>query len=140
MWWAETLLREFRGDGHLAALVVEGVSAPEALVLHAASGEVPAAALQLTRAWPTADWAAAEAALVARGWLEVSGDEPALTDTGRAHRQWVEDQTDARALPAYEALGEEGCERVRALARPFARAVIDAGLLTPDLSRLRGEG
>ena len=47
---------------------------------------------------------------------------------------------DAQHQLVNEALGEEGCERVRALARPFARAVIDAGLLTPDLSRLRGEG
>lgn len=140
VWWAETLLREFRGDGHLAALVIEGVTAPEALVLHAASGEVPAAALQLTRAWPAADWTAAEAALVERGWVEAGEPEATLTEAGRAHRQWVEDQTDARALPAYEALGEDGCDRVRVLARPFARAAIDAGLLTPDLARLRGEG
>ena len=137
VWWAETLLREFRGDGHLAALLAEGVSAPEALVVHAASGEVPAAALQLTRAWPAEDWAAAEASLEARGWLDRTEETPALTDAGRAHRQWVEDTTDARALPAYEALGEEGCDRVRNLARPFSRAVIDAGLLTPDLSRYR---
>lgn len=137
VWWAETLLREFRGDGHLAALVAEGVSAPEALVVHAASGEVPAAALQLTRAWPVADWADAEASLEGRGWLDRTGEAPALTDAGRAHRQWVEDTTDARALPAYEVLGEDGCERVRTLARPFSRAVIDAGLLTPDLSRYR---
>ena len=137
VWWAETLLREFRGDGHLAALVAEGVSAPEALVVHGASGEVPAAALQLTRAWPAEDWAGAEASLEARGWLYRTEETPALTDAGRAHRQWVEDTTDARALPAYEALGEEGCDRVRTLARPFSRAVIDAGLLTPDLSRYR---
>ncbi len=137
VWWAETLLREFRGDGHLAALVAEGVSAPEALVVHAASGEVPAAALQLTRAWPATDWTAAEAALAERGWLDPTGDSPELTDAGRDHRQWVEDITDARALPAYEVLGEEGCDRVRTLARPFSRAVIDAGLLNPDLSRYR---
>ena len=140
VWWAETLLREFRGDGHLAALIVEGVSAPEALVLHAASGEVPAGVLKVTRAWPEADWQAAEAALADRGLVEAGDGEATLTEAGRAHRQWVEDQTDARALPAYEALGEDGCERVRTLARPFARAVIDAGLLTPDLARLRAEG
>lgn len=140
VWWAETLLREFRGDGHLAALVVEGVSAPEALVLHAASGDVPAAALQLTRAWPADAWTAAEASLEARGWLDRTGDAPALTDAGRVHRQWVEDTTDARAVPAYEVLGEDGCDRVRTLARPFSRALIDAGLLTPDLSRYRESG
>lgn len=137
VWWAETLLREFRGDAHIAALVGEGVTAPEALVIHAATGEVPASVLQLTRAWPVADWADAERALEARGWLDLTGTEPALTDLGQAHRQRVEDLTDAGALSAYEALGEDGCDRVRVLARPFSKAVIEAGLLTPDLSKYR---
>ena len=140
VWWAETLLREFRGDGHLAALVVEGVSGIEALVLHAASGEVPAGVLKVTRAWPDEDWRAAEATLVERGWVEAGGRDATLTEAGRAHRQWVEDQTDARALPAYAVLGEDGCDRARTLARPFSRTVIDAGLLTPDLARLRAGG
>ena len=38
---------------------------------------------------------------------------------------------------AVEVLGENGCDRIRTLARPFSRAAIDAGLLTPDLSRYR---
>jgi hypothetical protein len=137
VWWAETLLREFRGDAHLAALLIEGVTAPEALVIHAATGDVPAGSLQLTRAWPVEDWAEAERRLEDRGWLDLSGPGPALTDAGLAHRQRVEDLTDAGALPAYEALGEDDCDRIRTLARPFSRAVIDAGLLTPDLSKFR---
>ncbi len=140
MWWAETLLREFRGDAHIAALVGEGVTAPQALVIHAATGEVPAAALQLTRAWPVDDWADAEQALEDRGWLDLSGELPALTDEGQSHRRRVEELTDAGAAPAYEALGEGGCDRARALARPFSRAVIDAGLLVPDLSKYRRTG
>lgn len=137
VWWAETLLREFRGDAHIAALVGEGVTAPEALVIHAATGEVPTAVLQMTRAWPAEDWAAAEQTLASRDWLDLSGSTPTLTPEGAAHRQRVEDLTDVGALPAYEVLGDDGCDRVRALARPFSRAVIDAGLLTPDPSSFR---
>lgn len=38
LWHAQTLLREFRGDGHVAALLSAGLSGLEALVTHAATG------------------------------------------------------------------------------------------------------
>jgi hypothetical protein len=120
LWHAQTLLREYRGDGHIAALVTESVSGLEALVLHAATGEFPAAGLQSTRGWTDAEWASATEALRARGWVDEGGH---LTETGRAHRQSVEDCTDALALAPYAAIGEEGCTRLRALARPFAKEV-----------------
>ncbi|MBO2455616.1 hypothetical protein J4573_51675 [Actinomadura barringtoniae] len=125
LWHAQTLLREFRGDGHIATLVDEGVGPLEALVLHGATGTIPTPFLKMSRAWPEEEWAATEEALRARGLLD--GDE--LTAEGKALRQRIEDRTDALALPAYEALGEEGCERLAELARPFGRAVVDAGLM-----------
>jgi hypothetical protein len=124
LWHAQTLLREFRGDGHIAAMTVEGVTGLEALILHAATGEVPASTLRSSRQWPKEDWAAGEEGLRARGWLDAEGG---LTDAGRAHRQWVEDRTDALAAPAYEVLGEEGCERLRTLCRPFSKAIVEGG-------------
>jgi hypothetical protein len=120
LWHAQTLLREYRGDGHIAALVTESVSGLEALVLHAATGEFPAAGLQSTRGWTDDEWAAATGDLQVRGWVDDGGH---LTETGRAHRQSVEDRTDALALAPYAAIGEEGCTRLRALARPFAKEV-----------------
>ncbi|NUW32391.1 hypothetical protein HTZ77_13260 [Nonomuraea sp. SMC257] len=132
LWHAQTLLREFRGDGHIAALLTEGVGGLEALVLHGASGEVPSAVLRISRAWPEEEWAAAVDRLRRRGLL---GEDDTLSAEGTALRRHIEDRTDALALPAYGALGEEGCERLAELARPFGRAVVDAGLL--DLSGLR---
>ena len=41
LWHAQTLLREFRGDGHITALVHADLDPVEALVMHLASGEVP---------------------------------------------------------------------------------------------------
>jgi hypothetical protein len=125
LWHAQTLLREFRGDGHVATLLTEGISGIEALVLHAASGDVPTVFLKISRAWPEEDWAAAEGRLRTRGLLD--GD--ALTPEGKALRQHIEDRTDTLAMPAYEVLGEDGCERLAELARPFGRRVVDAGLL-----------
>jgi hypothetical protein len=124
LWHAITLLREFRGDGHIAAMTVEGVSGLEALIIHGATGDVPPATLRSSRNWPKDAWAAGEEGLRARGWLDADGG---LTDAGRSHRQWVEDRTDALAAPAYAAIGEEACERLRTLCRPLSRAIVDAG-------------
>jgi len=77
LWHAQSILREFRGDGHVALLVVHGLSGIEALVTHAAAGEVPAGVLLSTRGWPVEDWDRAVQALWERGWLE-RGDTPRL--------------------------------------------------------------
>ncbi|NUW43863.1 SCO6745 family protein [Nonomuraea rhodomycinica] len=132
LWHAQTLLREFRGDGHIAALLTEGVGGLEALVLHGASGEVPSAVLRVSRAWPEEEWAAAVDRLRGRGLLDA---DDTLSADGAALRRHIEERTDALALPAYGALGEQGCERLAELARPFGRAVLDAGLL--DLGAFR---
>ncbi|HVF32235.1 MAG TPA: hypothetical protein VM933_04270 [Acidimicrobiales bacterium] len=131
LWHAQTLLREFRGDGHIAAMAAEGVGGVEALILHGATGDVPPATLRSSRRWPRDEWAAGEERLRSRGWLAADGS---LTEAGRAHRQWVEDRTDARAAPAYEVLGEEGCERLRTLGRPLSKAIVAApgGFGFPD--------
>ncbi|MEU5884931.1 hypothetical protein [Spirillospora sp. NPDC047279] len=125
LWHAQTLLREYRGDGHIAVLVSEGVGALDALILHGASGDVPTAFLKFSRAWPAEEWDAAAEGLRERGVLD--GEE--LSAEGKALRKHIEDRTDALAVPAYAALGEDGCERLAELARPFGRAVVDAGLL-----------
>ncbi len=124
LWHAQTLLREFRGDGHIAAMTAEGVGGVEALLLHGATGEVPPATLRSSRRWPKDEWAAGEERLRSRGWLDGEGG---LTEEGRTHRQWVEDRTDALAVPAYEVLGEDGCERLRTLGRPLSKAIVEAG-------------
>ena len=125
LWHAITLLREFRGDGHVAALVGEGVTGLEAAVLHVALGDSwTRKGLQSTRAYSDEEWDGAVAGLVARGWLQPDGT---FTDAGRAHRQRVEDLTDALALPAWERLGEDGCARLRELVRPLSQAVVAAG-------------
>ncbi|HEX7165653.1 MAG TPA: hypothetical protein VF230_01605, partial [Acidimicrobiales bacterium] len=58
LWHAQTLLREYRGDAHVAALAMEGVTGCEALVLHAATGDVSPRVLQASRRWSDDEWAA----------------------------------------------------------------------------------
>ena len=130
LWHAITLLREHRGDGHVAVLTAENVSACEALVLHAATGEVPATTLRASRAWSGDEWRAASDGLRARGWLDAAG---ALTDAGQAHRTRVEDRTDALALAPWRHIGTEASDRLRAIARPWSRAVVEAGTFATSI-------
>ena len=56
-WHAATLLREHRGDGHLAALLDAGLDGLEALVSHTATGKGMAPKWVLrTRGWTPEDW------------------------------------------------------------------------------------
>jgi hypothetical protein len=134
LWHAQTLLREFRGDGHIAALTVEGFSGIEALIGHSAMGEIPAEALRVSRGWDEQAWAAGVDGLRERGVL-VDGDEPTFSADGKAQRQWIEDRTDTLALPAYSVLGPEGCARLGELVRPFSRAIVATGVLPVRPSR-----
>lgn len=122
---AVTLLREFRGDGHVAALVVEGITGLEAAVMHVAQGDAwTREPLRKTRGYSPQEWDDAVDRLRARGWLDA---DAGFTDEGRTVRQRVEDRTDALALPAWERLGEDGCARLRELVRPLSTAIVAAG-------------
>jgi hypothetical protein len=122
LWHAISVLREFRGDGHVACLVDAEVDAVEALVMHAASGDVPRAALQTSRAWNDAAWDAGVERLRARGLVDAGGT---FTDAGAALRQSIEDRTDALAMAPWEHLGEDCCDELRALVRPLSKAIVD---------------
>lgn len=124
---AITLLREHRGDGHIAALVLAGLSGCEALVTHGAAteGAVPAAILQASRGWTDPEWAAAVDRLRERGWL---GDDGTFTATGDAARRGIESATDEAARQPYEVLGAERAARLRELVRPWSRAIVASGV------------
>jgi hypothetical protein len=121
LWHAISLLREFRGDGHIACLVSADLSGIDALVFHAASGDVSRAALQTSRHWDDAAWEAAVRDLVRRGYVDGEGT---FTEAGVALRQQIEDQTDALALAPWAALGEAGCDELRSLVRPLSKAIV----------------
>src|SRR5689334_13222488 len=76
LWHAQTLLREFRGDGHLAALLRHNLTGIEALVLHAAEGDIPAETLRKTRGWSEEKWAETTEDLRGRGLVN---EEQALS-------------------------------------------------------------
>jgi hypothetical protein len=131
LWHSLSLLREFRGDGHIAALVAAENDGCDAIVMHVAAGGIPKR-FAASRAWSEAEWAACEERLRARGWLDADN---AITDAGRESRQWVEDRTDQLALRCWERLGDEGAQRLRTLVRPWSKTITEVGFasfLAPD--------
>ncbi|PRH76907.1 hypothetical protein C6N75_23110 [Streptomyces solincola] len=124
-WHAATLLREHRGDGHLAALLTAGLDPLEALVSHTATGKGMAPRFVLaTRGWRRADWEAAAERLRGRGLLDAEGE---LTEAGAALRAQVEEHTDRMDAAPYEHLGAAGVERLTELGRGFLLAAAQAG-------------
>ncbi|HEV2786744.1 MAG TPA: hypothetical protein VGV67_10175 [Solirubrobacteraceae bacterium] len=116
LWHACTLLREHRGDGHVAALTTAGIDGCQAHVTLAATGAVPAETLRANRGWSEDEWADAAAALRARGLLD---ERDALTDAGPSLRTWIEDRTDELAAVPWQRLGDE---RTAAFERAIAAA------------------
>jgi hypothetical protein len=122
LWHAQTILREFRGDAHVALLMTHGLSGIDALITHGAEGDVPAELLQSTRGWSDGSWQRAIGSLRARGWLQ-SGPELAFSEWGAAQRAAIEARTDRLAHGPYAELGDEACTELRALARPWSRVM-----------------
>jgi hypothetical protein len=130
-WHAATLLREHRGDGHLAALMSAGLDGLEALVTHTATGKgMNPKWVRATRGWSRKEWDAAAERLRGRGLLAASGD---LTDLGVALRRDIEHETDRLDRAPYEHLGPEGVARLTELGGVFAHAALLAGAFPADL-------
>ncbi len=122
---ALTLLREHRGDGHVAALIGADLSGIEALATHTATGRgftQPAA--QATRGWSDEEWAAAVAKLAERGLMTADGD---LTDEGTALRKAIEHRTEEMAFSPWDHLGDSGTARLTELCRPLVTTALTNG-------------
>ncbi|MFI6876947.1 hypothetical protein ACIBL6_26265 [Streptomyces sp. NPDC050400] len=132
-WHAATLLREHRGDGHLAALLAAGLDPVEALVSHVATGKGMAPKFLLaTRGWSQGDYDAAAARLRARGLL-AADEELTLTEEGVRLRAEIETRTDVLDHAPYEHLGEDGVARLTELAAGFIGAALENGAFPADL-------
>lgn len=128
---ATTLLREHRGDGHLAVLMAAGLDGLEAVVTHTASGKgMTPKWIFSTRGWTQEDWDAASERLRGRGLLDAVGE---LTDQGTALRKEIESETDRLDRAPYEHLGAEGVARLTELGAGFAGAAVTAGAFPADL-------
>ncbi|APA73948.1 SCO6745 family protein [Mycobacterium avium] len=124
LWHATTLLREQRGDAHVAVLAAAGISGRESNVLHAAAGNVSRDYIARTRDYDEASWRRHEQRLAERGLLDGDG---ALTAAGRQCKDHIEATTDALALSALDALTDDEVETLFEALTPITRAVIAGG-------------
>ena len=130
LWHAATLLREYRGDGHVAALLAGGIDGCEAHLTLVGTGNVPREAIQPHRGWSDEEWDAAAVRLQERGWLDATG---MLTEQGRAGRQAIEDRTDRLAMRPWETLGADRCARLRELAWTLSDIIVrEGGIPVPN--------
>lgn len=126
LWHAATLLREHRGDGHVAATLAEGIDGLGAHVLFVAVGPIGRERLQGARGWTDDEWEASIAALAQRKLVDPTGR---ATRAGRALREAIETRTDDLAGGPVQRLGVDGTERLRTLVTPLARAIVADGVV-----------
>lgn len=124
LWHATTLLREHRGDAHVAVLTVNGLSGRECNVLHAAAGRVPQEMIMRSRDYDEEQWRHYQDRLRARGLLDTDGS---LTDAGRELKKRIEDTTDEVALTALDGLDDAEVEQLFGALTPITRTVVGAG-------------
>lgn len=127
LWHAASILREHRGDGHLAALVAAGLDGVQANQLTELWVGWDPLAYTGSRAWSPEAMDAGTGALEARGWVA----DGRLTDDGRRVRHGLEEATDRSTLDAVEAIGDD-LDRVVALLDSWSGSIVDHGWFPPD--------
>ena len=120
---AASLLREHRGDGHIAALVTQGVSGLEAHVLLALDMGMPAEKFGRIHHLPKAQLDAVIDGMRARGLI---GDDGWLSEQGHAVKHRVEALTDDLAARPYEALDPAELAELEAALKPIATLLLAA--------------
>ncbi len=120
---AASLLREHRGDGHIAALVCEGIGGLEAHALLALDMGMPAEKFGRMHHLPAAQIAGVIAGIRDRGLI---GDDGWLSEQGRAVKQRVESLTDDLAAKPYESLTPGELDELMTALEPIARLLVAA--------------
>ena len=125
LWHGLSVLREHRGDGHVALLAAAGLDGLEALVSYTATGRgfVPPFAMA-SRGWSQEEWDAGAARLAERGLLDGGG---APTDEGAALRTRLEHDTDRLGAGPWQHLGDDGAARLAETGGRLAAALVAAG-------------
>jgi hypothetical protein len=128
LWWACGLVREHRGDSHVAAAAAAGLGPVEMNILTELWVGMPLLSYTATRGWAPEVMQAAVEGLERRGWVR----DGALTDAGLAARVAIEEHTDAQEESIVTALGgrlDEVCGRLD----HWGQLCIEAGAFPPDI-------
>lgn len=125
LWQLATIVREWRGDAHIALLTTEPLSPVECTVVtNAQYGGFTKA----SRGWDPDTWGAAVARLIDRGWIS---DEDTLTDAGKQRRHHLEQRTNELSTAMWAGLSDGEVNRLGDLLAPVVDAVVQSGRLKP---------
>ncbi|WP_439030408.1 SCO6745 family protein [Gordonia terrae] len=132
LWQAIAVLREWRGDNHIAALALHGLDGFDAAVFHEAQLPDPAVRrrvlgkriVMITRGYSEQEWDESVDRLVDAGLAERVDDGHMLTAQGAALYDDIEATTDAASESRWT-----GTEDLLERTKPIVKAVIDAGIL-----------
>jgi hypothetical protein len=125
LWHSATMLREHRGDGHVAALVGARIGGTEAHVLSALDmGIHPPESFGRIHHLPEKRLAKVMDGLRERGLVDADGG---FTDAGRETKQRVEALTDELAAPPYDALSPAELDELIAELGPIATTLAATG-------------
>jgi hypothetical protein len=134
LWWAATLVREHRGDSHVAAAAAAGIGPVEMNLLTEQWLGMPFTSYAATRGWSPEALQAGTARLEERGWLE--GGQ--ITASGAEARHRIEESTDVQEQSIVSGLGGRLAE-VCAQLEGWARLCVEAGTFPNDtLKRAAG--
>jgi hypothetical protein len=131
LWRAADVLREHRGDSHVAAWVSAGVGAVEATLLTELWWRIPQRSYVRTRGWSNEEVEAAMQRLRSDGLVDDDGFTPA----GEELRAAVEEATDRQERGVVEALGDDA-EDLFDLLEPWAKAIVASGGYPSDPATL----
>jgi hypothetical protein len=120
---AASLLREHRGDGHVAALMAEGIGGLEAHVLLALDLGMPAPSFGRIHHLPSALLSDLVDGMRARGLVK---DEKTFTAAGRQVKTRVETLTDDLAAVPYQVLEQAELDELIAALEPIAHRLTAA--------------
>jgi hypothetical protein len=127
LWHACSILRELRGDSHLAACVAAGLTGLEANILTELQVGWPLHSYTATRGWPPEAMNLATVSLRERGLI---GDD-ALTGAGASLRADIEEATDQQLAPALDAIGPDLAGILPPI-QEWSQQIIDHGWFPPD--------
>jgi hypothetical protein len=125
LWHAADMLREHRGDGHIAACMGEGIGGTESHVLSALAMDIhPAESFGRIHHLPRARLAAVMDGLRTRDLIDASGH---FTDAGRECKERIEAVTDRLAAAPYDGLAPDERDELLAVLEPLSGVLVAAG-------------
>lgn len=126
LWQLATIVREWRGDTHIAVLTTEPLSPVECTIVTWA--QTGADQVRDSRGWAEADWDTGIDGLIDRGWMS---DRSTMSDEGNRRRTTVEQRTNELSRAMWHGHDDSSVNRIGDLLEPLVDAIIQSGRLKP---------